>query len=284
MPKSGRLGSLCGLHGSSLRFIYLIIFILATPAHAQDTYHPAEPQTTFNLSDCFCFKLCTPSDATAFRARIPDQVWHHDSPWLKYLHAVYGGVVALPFDLRRVNFFYQRDLRWWTHFAHVPWPMATCLPRAAGGASGVRESGQCHADVCRPWLRSAQQLQSAAPAMSRVSGVTQVYFIGVANGNGFDASGNTRGVLLEENNVSKAHKGAARAAHLAHETHVKTHVEVMHGYRATEGWDYCTRARTRTCLVVSHAHNDPRVRVRVPCVPQMVAGSTRSWAAAFGCP
>ena len=57
---------------------------------------------------------------------MPAIVHSNHSPWYAYLHAVYGDGLKLPFDLRRLNFFYHNDERWRRRFPHVEWPLAAC--------------------------------------------------------------------------------------------------------------------------------------------------------------
>lgn len=107
---------------------------------------------------CACFSVCDAANATRFLNAIPRWVDAPTSPWAAYLRVVYGFALALPFELRRLEFFHLGGPAWDARSGGVPWPMAACRN---GRAHAWRP---CDARACAPWL--ATDAKRGAPAVA----------------------------------------------------------------------------------------------------------------------
>ena len=118
-----------------------------------------------SMSDahCHCFCACNSECVDALRRAMPPLVTSRSSAWFGYLTAIYGSV-TLPFDLRRLNFLYMRDARWWSRFPHVEWPISGCRLNKTGTA--VPDGRPCAPAVCRRWVTDDPQLHSLPPPPS----------------------------------------------------------------------------------------------------------------------
>ena len=121
------------------------------------------------VQPCACFSMCTQHEAAHFRtALLPRSVDHKSSPWWRYLQAVYGSHVPLPFDLHALDFFYHNDDSWrQRHPSAADWPMATCAMEPnhehTGGAHIHRSQvPPCALEACAPWLRVSVEATRAA--------------------------------------------------------------------------------------------------------------------------
>ena len=108
---------------------------------------------------CACFSVCDAANATRFLNAIPRWVDAPTSPWAAYLRVVYGSALALPFELRRLEFFRLGGPAWDAQSGGgVPWPMAACRN------GRVRDWRPCAARACAPWL--ATNATRGAPAVA----------------------------------------------------------------------------------------------------------------------
>mmetsp|Transcript_44217 Transcript_44217/g.88357 ORF Transcript_44217/g.88357 Transcript_44217/m.88357 type:complete len:367 (-) Transcript_44217:91-1191(-) len=82
---------------------------------------------------CWCFDICSAATTNHFLRRLPI-VTSTQSPWYKYLTAVYKGAVLLPFDLKRLRMFWY-DSSWWRERSPQPTtglPFKRCSGRVHG--------------------------------------------------------------------------------------------------------------------------------------------------------
>lgn len=108
---------------------------------------------------CACFSVCDAANATRFLNAIPRWVDAPTSPWAAYLRVVYGSALALPFELRRLEFFHLGGSAWHARSGgNVPWPMAACRNQR------VHAWRPCDARACAPWL--ATDATRGAPAVA----------------------------------------------------------------------------------------------------------------------
>lgn len=146
-----------------------------------------EPEPKPREQPCKCFSLCNPDEVIRFRRSLPDTVTSTASPWYQYLQAVYLGPVPLPFDLRRLNYFYHNDDLWYRKNPKVEWPMATCDMSLTRRVVGFRRSADpnvqasnwtaCNASVCARW-------QLPEPRREKTRYVFNVFMGDGAEGNG----------------------------------------------------------------------------------------------------
>lgn len=103
---------------------------------------------TANLAPCHCFSFCKTSSALDFYRRLPPLLNSTDSVWHKYLEAVYGGEVRLPFDLRTLNVFWYDSARW---RARRPAPeVGLPISRCVGSSKPHEVFGLLKAHYARP--------------------------------------------------------------------------------------------------------------------------------------
>ena len=102
--------------------------------------------------NCMCFKLCNNRDIAEFLSQVP-RFPSPDSPWMGYLHAVYGELPSQPVDLSRFSFYYHNDDMW---PKHTIWPMASCsvvgTQEPAPVIGGTVNPPLCPAETCSAWV------------------------------------------------------------------------------------------------------------------------------------
>ena len=99
---------------------------------------------------CSCFSLCNEANASHFLNAIPSSIDSVISPWYGYLKVVYGAALALPFDLRRMEFFYASGHHWQALSGNTSWPMAACHRKSA------LDWEPCDAAECAAWLSTTE--------------------------------------------------------------------------------------------------------------------------------
>ena len=114
---------------------------------------------------CARFSLCSLRELHAFHSQLP-LVESTASPWYGYLVAVYGGPVALPFELRQLRLFWK-DTPLWRRRSPRPrvgLPLRECVgrPRPREWARSISNRSMftrpdavqpdCANDVCSQWL------------------------------------------------------------------------------------------------------------------------------------
>lgn len=109
---------------------------------------------------CRCFELCTLPGVDHFMSRRPAYIQAADTPWFKYLWAVYGEPPALPFALFKLNFFYHHG-HWWPK--DVEWPMAQCTTHGLVDTS----TPLCLSKQCSRWYAEST-LSPPASSFQRV--------------------------------------------------------------------------------------------------------------------
>lgn len=99
---------------------------------------------------CWCFDLCSSSNANAYWAASRGvRVHNRSSPWLRYFAAVYSDAqVPIPFPLHRVNYFYHGVRQWYGLFSAVHNPFRPCDLPAPSERSSVPP---CAQSVCAAW-------------------------------------------------------------------------------------------------------------------------------------
>ena len=94
---------------------------------------------------CFCFDLCTPEAASIFVNQTRGVVIRsRSSRWLSYLSAVYGGRAPMPFQLWRVNIFYENTHAWRRLWPAAASPFRDCSMRRV-------QQHECNNQVCKAW-------------------------------------------------------------------------------------------------------------------------------------
>ena len=116
--------------------------------------------------DCYCFDLCpidspdsrTTRDGAAFIQRAQDVVISSpDSPWARYLNAVYNGQAQLPMRLGRLTAFYLNSPGWRSKHSNAPNPFRDC----------IRWNSQWRcADACNTWEAELPQEPPHCSALS----------------------------------------------------------------------------------------------------------------------
>ena len=102
---------------------------------------------------CDCWSVCTEAEASLFLRQIPktvDSTRDPHSPWLGYLHHVYGGTLPTVVELSGFNFFYHSTPEWPTA---VAWPMASCRETSVPGTWQTNQRVLCADEVCARWRR-----------------------------------------------------------------------------------------------------------------------------------
>ena len=123
---------------------------------------------------CKCFSTCTNSEASDFIANIPNMIDSDTSPWYRYLEAIYGGPVDLPYALGTLRYVYHHTGVWQRLHPSVEWPMPSCfVPRASIQSAfssmwswpyimdDLKEVGSpqhCSQDVCKRWQLASRKL------------------------------------------------------------------------------------------------------------------------------
>ena len=112
----------------------------------------ARPSLRLRGTSCFCFDLCTSELAGSFVRQTRDVViGSRSSRWWSYLSAVYGGRAPLPFELGRLNFFYENTLGWRTRWPGATSPFRDCSLRKA-------QHRACNKQICKPWRAELNEL------------------------------------------------------------------------------------------------------------------------------
>ena len=126
---------------------------------------------TSHSRPCSCFSTCSEEDSVTFLNAIPDLVTTKDSPWLDYLHAVYGEEVPVPFNLTQLNFFYHNDASWRRNHPGVEWPMDSCEMERSPAAPGLvvgrvpADSWRCSLEVCSRWQQQESSKERVASVL-----------------------------------------------------------------------------------------------------------------------
>ena len=103
------------------------------------------PFGPLSRANCFCFDLCTPEAASSFVHQTRGVVIRsRGSRWLSYLSAVYGGRAPLPFQLWRVNLFYENTHAWRRLWPAAVSPFRDCSMRRA-------QQHECTNQICKAW-------------------------------------------------------------------------------------------------------------------------------------
>ena len=129
------------------------------------------------VPSCTCFSLCNSQNATSFLNAIPDIVDDVQSPWVSYLSVIYGTNFLLPFELKRLEFFYSMGTRWQNMSVHldaVSWPMAQCA------GSHALPSASCSAAECGIWTKNHES--NRIPIFEKEVGVQVLFEHGVSVG------------------------------------------------------------------------------------------------------
>ena len=126
---------------------------------------------------CYCFAMCNHHQAREFLTDyVPSVVEREDDPWYRYLQAVYGDDILLPFDMSRMRLFYHNDEVWKHAHPDVEWPMASCLDKTPKHLPFVMSAGserftthlepQCKPSVCDSWRRRRPLLEPTAHTLA----------------------------------------------------------------------------------------------------------------------
>ena len=123
--------------------------------------------TSSRTTSCFCFDLCTPEAASSFVHQTRGVVIRsRGSRWLSYLSAVYSGRARLPFELWRLNLFYENTHAWRRLWPAAASPFRDCSMRGA-------HQHECNDKMCKAWR-------------AELNGVTGRSHDGRKGGNGTD--------------------------------------------------------------------------------------------------
>ena len=99
------------------------------------------------MADCYCFDLCGDSgddEPTIFVGSTRNvSISDPSSPWFSYANAVYNGRAPLPFELHRLNAFYQNTRNWRDLHPQTHSPFRDCDP--------FHEQVVCDREVCAAW-------------------------------------------------------------------------------------------------------------------------------------
>ena len=93
------------------------------------------------------------------------------SPWTRYLRAVYGQDVPLPFDLSQLSFFWHNSAKWQDAHPGLEWPMAACTSVPGfiplnPSLFPTRSDSKCPRETCAAWLATPANPPRSKPIVS----------------------------------------------------------------------------------------------------------------------